>query len=211
MEDDLHTQQAFYDRVNEILAEFSSRDGFREEITLNLSGSSAVHALSARVNRIEDGTVRIDYDGSGSYSTEPELISEAELRASAGPLENEPASCPEYYYLARGVAADAMLNLVLYPRSDTARTNGIKFWAQVTPTAISALSDTLPVQQREERFLIPGICLALAEVEATRDPSRMGSVALWEGRWERAKTEYLDQVEDGLRGGSRRILCTDPY
>jgi hypothetical protein len=210
-EDELLRDLVFLDAVNEVLSEFAGREGFREEFTLNLSGTVATHALSARLIKIEEGTVRVDYDGSGNFSTEPERADESTLRDLYGSLENESAGVPRFYYTQRGTAADAMLNLVLFPRSDTARTNGIKFWAGVSVTNVAALTDNVPVQQHEERFLLPGICYCLALTEANQNPEKLPKVALWERLWDRAKTDYADLVEDGLRGGVRRIIHCDPY
>jgi hypothetical protein len=216
MEDDLLTQQLFLDRVNEILQEFAQwGDGFREELSVDLLSSSAVHPLSSRVLRVIPNTVRVDYDGSSSWLTEPERVTEELLRnyyqEDSGVLENIAAGTPLYYYTGRGSAADATLALVLHPKSDRAVTSGIKFWAQTTPALLTVLTATVPVQLHEERFILPGICAALAQVEANRDSKRLPQLQFWEAKWERARTDYVDQVEDGLRGSTRRILYADPF
>lgn len=203
-EDALLRDLLFLDALNDVLAVFAGAEGFREEITLDLA-TAAVHALSSRVVKILDNTVRVDYDGSGDYAVLPARMDEAALRRALGMLENADAGIPAYYYTQRGSAADAMLSLVLHPRSDTARTNGIKLWAQVAAPAVSALTGSVPVQQHEERFLLPGICLALAEATAAADPKRAGLVPLWDARWEQAQRDYADLVEDGRRGSIRRI------
>src|SRR5438067_341989 len=63
---------------------------------------------------------------------------------------------------------------------------------------------TLNLQLGEERFLVPGICLALAETELSRG-RRDAPVALWADRWERALTQYADVVEESLRGNRRHV------
>jgi len=208
VEDALLSVPLFLDRVNELLQELAQvGGGFREEFTLDLPTTAAV-ALSSRVLRVLDGTVRVDADGDGVFETEPEYAQEEELRACYGALENQPAGVPAYYYLQRGSAADAMVSLVLHPRAETARTGGLKVACRTSPAAVTAAADTLPLQAHEERFLIPGICLALAETELSRG-RRDAPLALWDGRWEKALTDYADSVEDSTRSNSRRVIYTD--
>jgi hypothetical protein len=204
-EDALLNQNLMVERVNELLQELADEGaGFREEFTLNLSSSTGVHALSSRVIRIEDGTVRIDYAGDGLFSTRPRQVEEPYLRRLEGSLEYREAGTPSWYYTQRGTVADAMLALVLYPQSNTARTGGLKLWARSYPAALVVTTDTLPLQLGEERFLIPGICLALAEVECSRG-RRDAPLQYWASRWQQALTDFADVVEDGSRGNRRRI------
>ena len=74
-EDSLLTDALFLDRVNELLAQMGDQaGGFREEFTLNLplgtASSLGAIALSSRVIRIVDGSVRLDYDQSGSFTSQ---------------------------------------------------------------------------------------------------------------------------------------------
>lgn len=201
-EDMLLVDGLFKDRVNELLSELAHvGGGCREELTLDLPTTPTL-PLSERVIRIVDGTVRVDYDGDGSFEQEPKAVQEEELRAEHGVLENQAAGAPQHYYTQRGAVAGQMLNLVLFPRSDVARPNAVKLWARTTPAPIDEPDNELPLQQGEERFLVPGICLALAEAEASRG-GQQAPVALWDARWERALRDYADLVEDGLRGDQR--------
>lgn len=211
-DDDLLSNNLFIDRVNEVLQEAAEEcDAFREEFTLNLSGTVAKHTLSTRLLSIVEGTLRIDYDGSGNYSCEPERMDEGELREYFGPLESVDAGEPQYYYTQREAAADAALSLYLAPRSNVARTNGIKFWAQVVPTVLTATSDSLPVQVNEERFLIPGLIVALARCEFFRGrPDGPRIVAQAEADWRQALAQWADVVGDSLDGSYRRIHHTEP-
>jgi hypothetical protein len=207
-EDSLLSDLHFLDRVNELLRELAQAGGgFREELTLGLPTTPEV-PLPSRVLRVLDGTVRVDQDGDGVYELEPLLVPEAELRAGLGVLETRPPGMPAYYYTQRGHAAGGMLALVLYPRSDTARSNGVQLAARVSPAEITGPTSELPLQEAEERFLIPGICLALAETELSRGNGR-APVALWDARWDRALTEYADLVEDSMRGDRRRVVYVD--
>lgn len=203
------TDPLFYDRVNEILRAFAHEGGYREEFTLNLSGSSAVHALSSRVVQVIENTVRVDWDGSGAYATTPCAADEDALRARYGVLEIEAASIPEFYYTQRGATADAMLNLVFFPRSDTARTSGVKFWARCAPAAVTGPSTSLPVQDHEVPLILPGLCLALAEAGLSAGLTTFNDVGLWEGRWERALRTYADTIEDSQRSGPRTVHQTN--
>ncbi|MGV3720083.1 MAG: hypothetical protein ACO1SX_04155 [Actinomycetota bacterium] len=203
-EDLLLVDGLFMDRVNELLSELAHvGGGCREELTLDLPLSPTL-PLSERVIRIVDGTVRVDYDGDGIFEQEPKAAQEEELRAEHGVLENQSPGAPQHYYTQRGAVAGEMLNLVLFPRSDLARAGAVKLWARTTPVPISGPANELPLQQGEERFLVPGICLALAEAEASRG-GQQAPVALWDARWERALRDFADLVEDGLRGDQRCI------
>jgi hypothetical protein len=213
VEDALLSVPLFLDRVNELLQGLAQvGGGFRETFTVDLPTTAAV-ALSARVLRVLDGTVRVDYDGDGVFETEPELAQEGELRRCFGALESAPAGVPDYYYTQRGSAVTesaSMLALVLHPRSAVARTGGLQMTCRVSPAAVTAGTENLPLQAAEERFLIPGICLALAETELSRG-RRDAPVALWEARWEKALTDYADAVEDSTRGDQRRVLHTGDH
>lgn len=203
-DDALLNDLLFLDRVNEILREFALKaGGFREEFTVNLPTTAAV-ALSPRVIRILDDTLRIDYDGDGIFEIAPQLVPEQTLRKWFGVLETADAGTPAYFYMQRGSTAESMVNLVLYPRSDTAQTSGIKLAARTTPAAITTGTDSLPLQEGEEPYLIPGICLALAETELSRG-RKDAPIELWERRWEQAKTDYTDFVEDTTRVGRRVV------
>jgi hypothetical protein len=210
-DDDLLSNALFIDRVNEVLQEAAEFGAFREEFTLNLSGTVAKHTLSTRLLSIVEGTVRVDYDGSGDFTCEPERMDESELRAYYGPLENLEAGVPAYYYLQRELTADATLSLYLAPRSDTARTNGLKFWAEVVPTVLTATSDSLPVQISEERYLIPGLLVAASRCEFFRGrPDGPRIVAQAEADWQQALADWADALGDTLDGGTRRIKHTEP-
>jgi hypothetical protein len=201
----------FIDRVNECLKEAGEQaGGFREEFTLNLSSSTGRHALSSRVLSVVDGSVRVDYDGSGNFYTEPARSDEDELRHYYGALDQVAAGVPDYYYLQRAATVDAMLELVLFPRSDTARTGGLKLWALTVPADLTATSDTLPVQLTEERYLLPGLMLALAEAQANRGRAD-APVAYWSSRWAQALTDWRTSVEVAQRGTLRRIHHTGDY
>lgn len=201
--DAVHPDTFFLDRLNEILQEGGELGAFREEFTLNLPTTAAV-TISSRIIRIIEGTLRIDYDGSGDYSLEPTFIDEATLRSVYGPVEHDDASEPLYYYLQRGSAADDSLRLILEPRSDTARTNGIKFQAQVYPTAVALTTDNLPLQVGEERFLIPGLCLAIAQAEANAGRPD-APIALWASEHAAAMQDWRDRIENSLRGRTRQV------
>ena len=204
VEDALLSVPLFLDRVNELLRELAQvAGGFREELTVDLPLTAEV-PLGGRVLRVLDGTVRVDRDGDGVYELEPLLVPEAELRSGLGVLENRPAGAPAYYYTQRGSAAGELVALVLYPRSDTEQVQGVKLTARVSPGEITGPESPLPLQEAEERFLIPGICLALAETELSRG-RRDAPVALWDARWEKALAEYADLVEDSTRGDRRRV------
>jgi len=145
-EDLLLVDELFRDRVNDLLAELAQvGGGFREEFTLNLPPTALV-ALSSRVIRIQDDTLRLDCDGDGVFEVEPKRAQEAELRLLCGVLESVPASVPQYYYTQRGGAIGEMVQLALHPRSATARAGGIKFSALTAPAPItvpSALNEAL--------------------------------------------------------------------
>lgn len=208
--DQLLTDELFLGRVNELLADFADvGKGFRESFTLNLSGSSRAHALDERVRQVIEGTVRVDYDGSTQFRNHLRFLGELGLREAFGDIELTPASVPAYWYVQRGMASGSTMNLMIYPQSDTARTGGLKLEARVTAAAVTEGS-SLPVQLGEERFLIPGICLALAECELSRGAQGAGGkIELWERRWEQALARYADLVEDGTRGDRRRIHVVD--
>lgn len=207
-EDELLNDALFLDRVNEIFREWAIMSGgWREEFTINLSGSSPLHTLSTRVVNIVENTVRCDYDSSGEYEYELPHRDETLLRTEYGVLETWDAAVPNCFYLQRGVSnSDGMLKLVLFPQSDTAVTNGIKFWAEVTPSEITATSTVLPVQESEEPHLIAGICMALAETEFSRgDAGARARVDLWEQRWAAGKKAYADAIADSRRAGPARV------
>ena len=207
-EDELLNDLLFQDRLNEIFREWAvAAGGWREEFTINLSGSSPLHALSERIVNVIENTVRCDYDSSGEFTYELIFSDEQRLRADYGVLENWDAGVPRAYYLQRGLTnAAGMLRMALFPQSDTAVTNGLKFWAEVTPDEITAATTNLPVQTSEEGPLLAGICLALAETELSRgDQSARVRVDLWETRWEAAKKTYADAIENSQRAGYRRV------
>src|SRR5687767_2277600 len=91
-DDALLTNALFIAVANELLRQ-AARKGkaFREEFTLNLSGTVAKHTLSTRIRQVIEGTVRLDYDASGSYTSEPDLIDEQELRSAYGAVEENDA------------------------------------------------------------------------------------------------------------------------
>lgn len=209
--DPVWSDDLFLDLANEKLREAAEVvRGWREEFTLNLSGSSPLHTLSNRITRLTDETLRVDYDGSGNFTVWPRLEDEQALRRENGPLESVTASVPYAYYTKRADTVDAMLQLVLFPQSDTARTNGIKFSAEVYPVALTSTSDTLPVQQGEERFFIAGMLYGCAQVLFNQ--GRADGAALtgyWRGQWEQALTDWEEAVERSLSGTRRRVQFTD--
>jgi hypothetical protein len=208
VEDALLSVPLFLDRVNELLQELAQvGGGFREEFSLTLPAGAEV-ALSTRVLRVIDGTVRVDHAGDGTYAVEPQLAQEEELRACFGVLENAGPGVPAYYFTRRGSTADGMLALVLHPASDVQRADGVRLACRVAPAEVTAADAELPLQAAEERFLIPGICLALAETELSRG-RRDAPVTLWDARWEKALADYADLVEDSTRGERRRVIYAE--
>jgi hypothetical protein len=208
VEDALLSVPLFLDRMNELLQELAQvGGGFREEFTLELP-ATATAPLSDRVLRVMEGTVRLDYDGDGRYEVELQWAQEEDLRNCFGVLENAPAGVPAYYFTQRGSTGAGLLSLQLYPASDVVRAGGLRVSCRVAPAEVTDSASVLPLQTAEERFLIPGICLALAETELSRG-RRDAPVALWDARWEKALTDYADLVEDSTRGNQRRVLAVD--
>lgn len=210
VEDGLFVDRLFLDRVNELLAEMATTaEAFREELTLDLAATATL-ALPENVVRVVEDSVRVDYDGDGTYELEPELVQERTLRRAVGNPERVAAGPPEQYYTQRGSAAGAMLSLVLFPRPGVAVTDGVLLSAVVTPEEITGPESALPLQRHEERFLSPGICLALAEAELSRGAAgAAGKVEHWRGQWEVALRDFSDLVEDGQRGDARGVVYVD--
>lgn len=205
VEDALLSVPLFLDRVNELLQELAQvGGGFREEFSLTLP-AGATAPLSDRVLRVLDGTVRLDYDGDGRWEVEPQPAQEEDLRSCFGALENATPGVPEYYFTQRGSTGAGMLSLQLYPPSNVERADGLRVSCRVAPAEVTEAASVLPLQAAEERFLIPGICLALAETELSRG-RRDAPVTLWDARWEKALADYADLVEDSTRGDRRRII-----
>lgn len=204
VEHEVFTHKYFVDRLNERLAEMADKaGGWREEFTINLA-TTMNHALSLRVIRIIDNTVRVDYDNDAVFELEPQLISEDELRNSHGVLDSYDASSPSYYYTQRGSTSADPWNLMLFPKSDTAVTNGVKLWARTTATVITAIGDNLPLQQGEERILMPGLMYSFAQTELNRGV-KGAPVGYWQDEWKKALDDMIDRVEDGMRGSHRRV------
>lgn len=208
-EDALLTDALFLDRVNECLMEMAdAADGFGEDFTLDLPlatpNSLGPIPLSLRLRRIEDLSLRIDYDGSGQFLTQPTQSFEQQLRVSHDTLEQHVAGTPRYYFTQRGLAS-APVNLILFPQSDRAVLGGIKFAASTYPPMLALPGDLVPLQQGEERFLVPGVCLALAETELSRG-RRDAPVALWQARWQAALSQFSQDVDESNRGNRRRQL-----
>ncbi len=198
--------ELFLDAANERIQELlAGTEGARESFQVNLQATPV--ALSNRVIRIIDRTVRIDYDGDGTAELQLDRIDEDELREAVGVLELEPVGTPSYFYVQRGSAADAMQKLATWPRSDRAVTNGVLFDARCHTAALVDTNSTLPLQLGEERFLIPGICLALAEYELAE--GRDAPVGYWARAWEKALTDFQDAVEESFRGNHRTIHYSD--
>lgn len=213
VEHDLFTEPYLIDRLNEILADFARESGgFREEMTLDLKTVSA-HPLSGRVIRLIGKSVRIDYDGDGEFGLEVGFKYEEELRHLYGPLENYDASSPSFYYTQRGNLADAAWQLMLFPASDTARADGIKFWARTSAPVLTAIGDKMPLQQNEEHLILPGFCVAFAETELSRGDNGAGAkLQYWAAAWEKSKEKMVDIVEDGLRAERRSVIyLSDDY
>lgn len=209
-EDALLNEPLFLARVNELLQEVAENArAFRQEFTIDLPTSNPT-ALDSRVLDLIEQTMRADTDGDGVYETEIGWADEQRLRREWGVVENLPAGTPCCYFTQRGSVAGAMLGLVLLPVPSTARTNGLKFSAYVYPAAITQASDALPLQLGEERFLIPGICYCLAQVEASRG-RRDAPLAFWQAEWAKSLADWIEAVEETLQGDVRRIHRVDGY
>lgn len=201
-EDPLLNDPLYLDRVNELLQEAAETTrAFRESFTYNLASPTV---LSNRILQVIEGTVRADLDGSGQYLTDLDRGDEQELRRVFGPLETVAASSPMFWHITRGDLADGELNLQLTPRPSQTVTNGLQLQAYVYPLPIVNLSDTMPLQVGEERHLLPGLCYALAQTEASRG-RRDAPLAYWQAEWDRALAAWTDAVEDTLHGDFRRI------
>jgi len=209
-EDAVLVHPLLYDRVNECLQRMAEgTSAFEQEFQADLPvgsgiGLSSPIVCSNLLYDIVDGTLRIDYDGSSQWLFEVYLQDDHELRERFGPLEVVGNGTPLYYYVNRGSGAASMFNLFLFPASDRAVTGGVRFRGSVYPPPITGPTDTLWLQKGEERFLIAGIALGMAEAEASRG-RKDAPLALWDKRWEEGLDQFYTVVRQNVQGTRRKI------
>jgi hypothetical protein len=178
------------------------------DLPVMANGLSTVGLDCLVIQPVEPMNVRVNYDGAWQRL---EHCEQEELIRCHGPLENEPAGTPRYYYHRLGTSLDNQRIIEVFPGVAAQVDGGFKIDCYVYPSLMSADTATPAISPAEHTRLIPAICWGMAEVQFSRGQASAALVSYWEAQARQAAAELKRVIDANRRTQPRQVLYSDPY